>query len=286
MDNLPKVLIVGINSFLAKAIYTRLKDNYEVIGVYHQNITNVPGDTTLLGINELFKLDGSQIKYVFIVSAFVPYVKGSDDTCKLFDANVMLPQKICDHFKSSRIILCSSVSVYEGLDNTADINETTNVSPLSTYGISKLWGEQVVKSHASYAILRISSMYGEGMKETTFIPKIIANALTTQNINLLGAGERLQNYIHVNDVAQMTVSLALIEANGVFLGTANKSYSNLEVAQIVQHYTGCTISFSGSDDSPSYTYNNTNTTSRIKKAEFVEIAEGINQIIEWKKKQF
>jgi len=281
MKRASKILIVGINSFLGKSIYHFLKDSNHITGIYNENIDEFK-NLELIQVKELSKLDGTSFDQIYIVSAFVPREESDINTEKLFKANVELPQLLSNQFPEARIIYCSSVSVYEGLTNTLNINEETRVSPVLPYALSKLWGEAVVARHRSYGILRISSIYGIGMKENTFVPRIVQDAISHREIKIIGDGTRLQNYIHVDTLARMAISAACKERNGIFLAVGNKSYSNLEIAKLVQKFTNASLTFGGKDSSRSYTYEN----NYLKDMDFKTIEDGIKEYIEWKKKQY
>lgn len=277
-----EILIVGINSFLGRAIYDLLKTDHHIVGVYHRNIDNLPNEADCIQIQDLKTVIHVDFCCIYLVSAFVPKDYSEKSTERLFQANVELPEIISAYFPRAKILYCSSVSVYEGLQNTLQICEGTAVSPVTPYAISKLWGEKVIKNHASWGIIRISSMYGIGMKEETFIPRVVQRALYRQEITLLGNGSRLQNYIHVTDVARMAISVCEMKKNGIWLAVDTKSYSNLELAQLIQRYTGAKIKFSGEDFSKSYVYNS----EYLADFQLKQIDLGIKEYIEWKRKQY
>lgn len=278
MNNIERVLIIGINSFLGRSIYKRLFAHYEVTGVYHKSVDLVPKNISLMQIDEIEKLRDI-FKYVFLVSSYVPQAGDTDVEQRLYNANVKLPVTIRKLFPNSRIIFCSSVSVYENVLNNLSIDETTAPSPKSAYGISKLWGEEIVSQHKSYSILRISSMYGIGMRRSTFLPKIILSALDTRKITLLGDGSRFQNYVHVDDVAKDAITAAKSETNDVVLAIGNGNFSNIEIANMVKATTGCDIVFSGIDKSKSFSYIRRHKS--INNEKNVDIRNGINELIEW-----
>lgn len=279
-----KYLIIGANSFLGYAISKKLYEmGSEVLGVYHNNTSNLFPDIPHVSISQISEIEGC-FSAVFVVSAHVPDKNVDVDNKQLFDANVHLVQLICDKFKKSRIVYCSSVSVYK--DGTCLIAESSDVQPLSLYAISKFWGEQIVKKNQYYAIVRIASMYGENMKINTFLPLIIKNALEKQHIKLLGSGERRQNYIHVNDVAGYLIAVEQANSNGVFLAVSEKSYSNKEIAEMVRvKLNNIQLTFSGVDNSSSYVYNNKLTKRLLNIQEGINISVGIDNLIKWMKNE-
>jgi UDP-glucose 4-epimerase len=279
-----KVLIIGINSFLGKAIYTQLGSSYNIIGVYNRNRDIIPIGIQTVQITEISDLEGRDFKYIFLVSSFIPTGDKTIEDENLIQANLILPAKISKLFPNSRIIFCSSVSVYENLEITSNISVKQAPSPYSKYALSKLWGERTIENHLSYAIIRISSMYGVGMKKLTFLPKIIENALSFGEIKLLGDGQRMQNYIHVNDVAQIAINAAHQENNFTINAVDKQSYSNKDIAAKIAEVIPCKLLLVGEDKSKSYSYDSSFTQESIGDIHYKDIKEGIKELIEWIKK--
>ncbi|MBN8855500.1 MAG: hypothetical protein BGO55_27805 [Sphingobacteriales bacterium 50-39] len=280
-------LVVGANSILARQLIDLLlsKDQL-VIGVYHQHRSNLVEGIDYYGSDQLDEIKEVFDK-VFIISAFIPdrtHAKGTALSRSLFDVNVALINSICEKFPEARIIYTSSVSVYGADGGVKD--ERSDCNPATEYGISKLWGEKLVSDHDRYAIVRISSMYGIGMKETTFIPFAINSALKKNAIDLLGDGSRAQNYIQVRDVAKCLYLASETKENEVSLATAMGSVTNLQLASIIRGITGCSINFKGEDATPSSYYNNERTRSFTGFLPDIELATGIKELIEWKRKMF
>ncbi|MBN9379450.1 MAG: NAD(P)-dependent oxidoreductase [Chitinophagaceae bacterium] len=278
-------LVVGANSILARQLIDLLlSKGQQVSGVFHQHRNNL-----VEGIDHYRsdQLDGIKTIFdkVFIISAFIPdrtHVKGAALSQSLFDVNVSLINSVCEKFPLARIIYTSSVSVYGA--NACVKDEHSDCNPATEYGVSKLWGEKIVGSHDHYAIVRISSMYGIGMKETTFIPFAINSALKKNAIDLLGDGSRAQNYIQVRDVAKCLYLASETKENEIFLATAMGSVTNLQLASTIQEITGCSINFKGEDATPSSYYNNERTRFLTGFLPDIGLISGIKELIEWKRK--
>jgi UDP-glucose 4-epimerase len=280
-----KSLVVGANSILGRELIGRLQVIGErVDGVYHRQKNNLAPGITNYAVDELGQLE-DVYERIFIISAFVPdrsLARGSALTHSLFDANVSLVNVLCEKFPSAKIVYTSSVSVYS-MDPTVK-NENSACGPASEYGVSKLWGEKIVGGQDRYAIVRVSSLYGIGMKWTTFLPFAIDSALKKNAIELLGDGARTQNYIQVRDAANCLYLAAGAVENGIFLASAAESFSNLQIAGIISSLTGCPISFNGQDPTPSSYYDNQRTRELTGFRPEIDLANGINELIEWKRK--
>jgi nucleoside-diphosphate-sugar epimerase len=284
--NKPEVLIVGINSFLGRAIYELTKDQYMITGIYNQNKQNIPENIESFQVASLPNLTIRNFKHVYLISSFIPGIDETDCDERIIEANILLPKTVSALFPEARIVFCSSVSVYEGLDAKCNISISDIPAPKSKYALSKLWGECIIKNHASYVIIRISSMYGAGMKGTTFIPKIIESAIKKKEITLLGDGQRLQNYIHVCDVATLAVKGACLTENATLLAVYDRSYSNKEIAEIILGIIPGKLNFFGRDTSISRIYDNAATTEILGTIKLKSINDGLIELIEWTKKKF
>jgi nucleoside-diphosphate-sugar epimerase len=282
--NKAEVLIVGINSFLGIAIYELVKEQYLITGVYNFKKENIPSDIEVVQVDAIRELKGRSFQHIYLISSYVP--DGMEDDQKLLVANVLLPETISTLFPESRIIFCSSVSVYENIAPSTIISTYNLPSPKSKYALSKLWGERTIENHASFGIIRISSMYGVGMKTTTFVPKIIESVILTRQINLLGDGQRMQNYIHVGDVAKIAVGLTQTSQNITLLAVGDQSYSNQYIAEKILEIIPGQLSFSGRDNSRSYIYDNTDTHKILKGIKFKDIVEGLEELVAWIKKKY
>ncbi len=273
------VLVIGANGFLGSTIVQKcLSKKWRVDCIYNINKNNLPVSTNNYSINELDTLS-SKYDYIFLVAAYIPHGNYNLPSKELLDGNIKLPLKISEQFPESKIIFSSSVSVYG--TSSSSLSEQSSYTAPTLYGLSKLSGETIVKLHERSQIIRFSSLYGKGMAKKTFLPLIIENAKHKKEITILGTGSRLQNYIHVQDAVDLCLLAAESEQYGVYLGTSEKSYSNLEVANIVKEYISeCTIQLSGEDRSPSFVYENTFTRTTLNFVPKISLEKGIKELID------
>lgn len=278
-----KTLIVGVNSFLGASLVKLLFDKSKVIGVYNTNSNNLNINIENIQIQEISNLT-DDFDTVYFISSYIP--SGNEvNHYELFNVNINLLIKCLSIFRSARFILASSVSVYG--NNNSNICEDSHSLNVSAYGLSKLWAEHIISKHHSFAIMRISSMYGIEMKKNTFLPLIIKNAIINNEICLLGDGSRLQNYIHVDDVASSFVLASKVSINGVFLSVNEFSISNIDIAKIVKEYLpSVAINFKDIDISQSSEYNANYTYSTLNWKNRIDLKSGIKQLIEWIKKEY
>lgn len=284
MDESKKILVIGANGFVGENLIKSLKDQNDVTGVYHKNKDSLCNDICNFPISKLNLLP-TEFDHVYLVGAYIPgHDIDSSTRESLFKANVCLVEQVCSKFQDSRIIFCSSVSVYKARPNP--ITEVDNEGGLNEYGISKLWGEKIVQRVKSCSIVRISSIYGIGMNLETIIPNYIMQALNERTITVFGNGTRLQNYIHYSDVIGFLKKAAVSKINGVFLATDKQSFSNLHLAQIIAGVTGSNIVFKGEDTSHSFIYDNRYTASNLDYIPKTSLEKGVKHLTEWLKKRY
>ena len=278
------VLITGINGFLGKQIYNRIKNEHTIAGVYHKNIDHdyfddcqlIPSDS-LAGISQTPEV-------IILTHAAVSSGSQHRSNDDLYESNVKFTQQIVDLFPTSYFIYISSASVY-GLNNSV-INENTLPNPLSAYAVSKLWAERVVLNKTKSCVLRLTSVFGEFMQEGTIIPNYVNQALTTKTIQVWGSGNRRQNYIHVKEVTDYVFSLIKTQHEGIFLAASSTDLSNIELAQIISNHTGASIEFVKEDYSPSLLYDNNTTKQKLSITHLNDTQNQLISYIEWKRKQF
>lgn len=274
-----KVLIVGSGGFLASYVAGVLKQQPGtlIIGFSRKSIAGAEQDTGYTDLESLSK-EHPHFDEVYLLAAFIPYGRFNIPNNELVNTNIGLVIKISTLYPAAKIIYASSVAVYGRVKDMPVKLESSFVDP-DLYGLSKLAAEAIVKNHGRFSIIRFSSLVGKGMKAQTFIPLMTAVAKATGTMALYGDGSRLQNYIDVRDAAEMCVAAAKQPANLMALGVGQKSYSNKEIAGIIQQYIKTTIQFHGKDDSPSFVYDTAASYQLLNYTPVYTIEQSIKEII-------
>ena len=263
------IYISGASGFIGKTIHELLNGKYSV-RVIERNST-------------LPKLLSDDI--LVIAHAAVSSGEKEVGIQELFEANVLYTEKLIQHFKYSKVIFLSTASIF---CNESIITNNSENKPQNSYSTSKFWGEQLAQKEClEYYILRLSSVYGLGMKEGTLIPNYVNQFQSKKRIEVWGKGERAQNYIHVFDVVELIELLIDLDINrkGVYLCVDNKEYSNYEIAMFIAENNRNEIDLIGTDDSPSLFYNNIGTKSVFGWEPKIALEKGLKKYIEWKKKR-
>lgn len=235
--------------------------------------------------NDLEKID-EKIDVLIICHAAVASGTTILSNDILYDVNVSLTEKIVTKFKDAFLVYISTASIYDA--NLCLIQEDSMINPQSNYAISKLWSERIVLANAKSTVIRLSSLFGNGMKENTVIPNYVNQALSKGKIEVWGKGERLQNYIHVNDACRY-VQLAIENSEKgqgkILLVVSQKEYSNNALAYIIANETNAEIVYNNNDNSKSLRYSNDLTIELLGFKSQFSFEEQIQDYIKWKKEQ-
>ncbi|WP_293870286.1 NAD(P)-dependent oxidoreductase [Flavobacterium sp.] len=285
MSNNKNIAIVGANSILGQAIYERLIKDYAVFQVYHLNIDAIKNKINLIQIDDFLKTD-IDFKIIYYISAAISFKEDITTINSLFHTNIKLLKTVSNTFTNSKIIYASSVAVFE--INAAIVTEISPVLPYSSYAFSKLWAEQIVANHVGGGVtIRLSSLYGIGMKNNSFLPKIIYDAISNKQITIFGDGSRKQNYISADEASEYFYKAIHYPDKIKLLAVNSQSYSNLEVAQmIVKSIQDVKIIFLAQDTSTSFNYNNNFTKNILKINQDYSFNESIQEVIQWIQKLY
>lgn len=248
---MPSILVIGSTGFLGRSLAAGLRRTGRAFDTLDRVPNAKSGASTA---HDYRHWPEASYDVIFLIAAYVPTPGTYVDEWALAQANVELPAEVARRYGTSRILHVSSVSVY-GTTGPEPVDESGLPRNPSAYGASKRAGEAAVERAQNHCILRFSSLYGPGMKRTTFLPRIVDDARSSRRIRLHGSGERLQNYVFIDDAVGMLLTAADHSACGTFNAVASRSYSNREVAELVAgHFPGCEIVQSGVDTSSSAVY--------------------------------
>lgn len=280
------ILVTGVFGFLGYSLSNELAKDNCVIGLYNTSIRSLKNTS----IKYYRKIDEITEVPDLIIMCHAAVSSGNVniENNHLFETNVLFTEIITKYFPNVRTIYISSVSVF-GSCVSCLFSEYTVEHPESSYAISKFWAEKLVLANKQNVVVRMASLYGIGMKENTLIPNYVNQALESKVINVWGDGERLQNYIHITDAVDLIKKIISKELDSyedsLFLGVSTQEYSNKIIAQTIAKFTGSKIKFVLEDKSTSFRYNNQNTRDKLNWSPKMKINEGIQEYIEWKKKQ-
>jgi UDP-glucose 4-epimerase len=245
------VLITGANGFLGRAIARSHPADWRMIALVRSGqMSPLPEFAAVFDLAELLHADRS-FDVVLHLAARIPD-RANPEPADLRATNVELVERLLRKYPDARHVLASSVSAF-GRPVVQRLSINTPSEAPAAYGASKLAAEQAISAAGRHAILRFSSLIGCGMKTGSFIPSAVAGA-RSGTIRLFGDGQRLQDYLDIDDAAAMCIQAAEHDGSFRALAVSGQPYSNLQVANILAGLTGATVVFSGADATPSYTY--------------------------------
>jgi UDP-glucose 4-epimerase len=154
-------------------------------------------------------------------------------TANVLDAAASLANPPC-------LVFASTAAVYAPSD--AALTESSSLGPTDIYGLTKLWGEQLVaryrdESEAPTAILRLFNVVGEGETNPHLIPSILVSAGdgSARGVLRLGNLTTRRDYVYVGDVAKAFAAAPDVAAEhgallaNVCTGVASSGYEVLDV---------------------------------------------------------
>lgn len=138
-----------------------------------------------------------------------------------YEKDFLQTVKLCHMLVGSRtrlIFLSSGGTVY-GQHTIQPISENTMPQPINHYGNIKLCMENTIRTfnyqmHIKMLIVRISNPYGIGQdyrKGVGFIDAVLKNALHNTPTTIWGDGNNIRDYISIEDVCKIIVSLLQYE---------------------------------------------------------------------------
>lgn len=161
----------------------------------------------------------------------------------------------CARVGVRQFIYASSGSVY-GVSDAPEVTEDTPLDPISEYNKTKMVAERCVLSYASrmgVTIFRPGTVCGFSprMRLDVVVNRFTMQAIENDVIRVKG-GEQMRPHIHIEDMTDLYLWAVLNEkATGIF----NAGFENLsviDVAKMIQEYSGCKIKVEKSDDPRSY----------------------------------
>lgn len=279
-------MITGVYGFLGSNLAVKLAEKHHVIGLYNVN-TKPLEDSNITVFNNLDHIDIIP-DVIVLCHAAVSSGNYEEKSDVLFNANVSFTETVINKFPNSKLIYISSVSVFANDGNV--ITEKSVDKPQTSYAQSKLAGEKLVMKNPRNYVIRLSSLYGKGMKENTLIPNYCSQALQTKTktITVWGNGGRYQNYIYIEDAISLIEKVIGCKSLIDFplLGVADREYTNAEVAAIVAGFTDAKVEYTGEDNAASSHYNNELTRKEVGWSDATQLADGLKEYIEWKEKPY
>ena len=176
------------------------------------------------------------IDLVIHLAAALGVIETEKNPVKTLDINSIGTKNVLEACKTNNIkkIIFSSSSEIYGEPEHIPIKETDRITPITTYGISKLMAEEYIKSYSkahgiNYTIFRLFNVYGEEQANRWVVPEFVKKIVNDDEVTIHGDGSQIRAFCHVSDIAN-AFSYALAKGNNEIFNIGN----NLEPISIKQ----------------------------------------------------
>jgi len=208
-----RIALFGASGFLGRAVARAL----EAAG-------HTAGPTGRVEITDPAALDRLEIEADAVVNcaARVPSAPATlPEHAALFAANAVGATHLARWAVArgiGRIVHCSTLAVVSR-PWPVPLTEEAPTGSVAAYAASKLAGELTVaataaSAGASCAVLRLSALYGPGMRWAGVLPTLIDDALSGRRLRASRGAHA--DFLHVDDAARAVVRAAEVGATGIF----------------------------------------------------------------------
>jgi UDP-glucuronate 4-epimerase len=182
-------------------------------------------------------LDIEDCDYIFHLAAMPGLSLSWEETRLYIDCNVLATAnllKACDPKSLKKFFYISSSSVY-GRKIAGD--ESSPISPISPYGVTKLAAESMVAAYSSstglkYSIFRPFSVYGPRQRDDMAFHIFIRKLLNNQEIQVFGDGSQSRTNTYVEDLVNGLISGINNAKNGEIYNLCGNEQFN--VSQVIE----------------------------------------------------
>jgi UDP-glucose 4-epimerase len=219
---MPVAWVTGARGFIGRRLALYLRDQGSVVcGIGHGHLPAENwlqaglakwsnSEITAEALDQLATADGIP-DFVFHLaggsavgaSLYAPF----EDFTRTTNTTARLLEWLRTHSPRSKLVVASSAAVY-GDTGGKPAEESRRPAPVSPYGYHKLMMEQLCHEYSQLfgletAVLRMFSVYGEGLRKQLLWDCGMKLMAESESIELGGSGEELRDWIHVDDAVAM-----------------------------------------------------------------------------------
>lgn len=169
------------------------------------------------------------------------------------------------------LIYVSSSAVY-GEPVYLPIDEEHPTWPVSPYGLTKLWGEQIAAMYVvKLAIIRPFNVY-RSVKIGPYagvVAEFVRRALQSLPLIIHGDGTQTRDFVHVEDLVDFVAIVVEKEAAGIYNVGSGSAVSIMQLAQLVERLVGSSVQLVFTDPRPGDIKHSVADISRSKKLGWV-----------------
>ena len=246
-----KVVVTGSRGFIGRVLVTKLRSmGLDVTGLDLKPVSSPIEQEVVTSI-----LDESTLRSLFVdvdlvihLAGYLGVQRADKNLLKCIEINAFGTQTVLKaaSLAGVRRVIYSSSSEVLGDISDGILSEDSPRNPKSTYAISKLLGEELVKAYhqeygIEYTVVRFFNVYGPAQEECFVVPKFVSRALAGLPLELYGGGSQTRSFCHVNDATEALIQLAMRpqSVNGlVHIGNPSEPISMNDLAVLVKNLTG------------------------------------------------
>jgi len=217
-----KFLVTGGAGFIGRHLVAKLLHDQHEITIFDNFSSSSKNDITHLLEDGVGLVTGDILDYDLLLKSMPNYdfvihlaaqtsvsqsVANPKTTADIIVDGTVNVLKSCVKTNVKNIIFSSSAAVYGNSINTL-LAENAQLSPLSSYGASKLVAEYNLLAFSKLfglncISLRLFNVYGNGQSsEAGVIRKFLKNISKDEPIEIFGDGVQTRDFVHVSDVIQ------------------------------------------------------------------------------------
>jgi len=215
-----KILLTGASGFVGGHLLDALIKVFgsaSVVAFTSKKIAKV--NCVIYGGPRAFNVesyDFSEFTHLIHAGAFTPKNNRQSNDIGFCNDNIWFTESILNlNFERlKRVIYLSTLDVYgaSGL-----VSEVSSIKPVSLYGASKFYCEELIKSFAEnkqieYMNLRVGHVYGPGEdKYQKILPLAINKILAGRPVEMWGDGSERRSLIYIGDVVRAIINAIYYE---------------------------------------------------------------------------
>ena len=215
-------MVTGGAGFIGRHLITKLLDDGHEITIFDNFSSSSKNDVTYLLESGVSLVTGDILDYDLLLKSmsnhdFVIHLAAQTSVSKsianpkatvdiIVDGTVNV-LKSCVKTNVKNLIFSSSAAVYGNSLDTL-ISENSQLSPLSSYGASKLVAEYNLHAFSKFfglncISLRLFNVYGNGQStDAGVIRKFLKNISEEIPLEIFGDGTQTRDFVHISDVIE------------------------------------------------------------------------------------
>ncbi len=231
-----KIVITGGSGLIGTAIYNLFKKQHEITILDYNKPRDSEVNFVKIDIENPKEIIESTkgIDVIIHLAAALGVIETEKNPVRTLDVNAIGTKNVleaCRINNIKKIIFSSSSEIY-GEPEKIPIKETDRVTPITTYGISKLMAEEYIKSYSRaygirYTIFRLFNVYGEEQATKWVVPEFVKKIVNGEEVTIHGDGNQIRAFCHVSDIAN-AFEIALTKGDDEIFNIGN----NLEPISI------------------------------------------------------